>query len=259
MRYFTVSSTRYNSETDPTVGMYKAIREGGARFAEDCISDVPNRYARDAAPIFEFPYRSFAAFTGSTLDPFDYEAGVFWKYLAEQHGLGGTEPEIGIDCHRAILECSATLDAAGGPLPTPPAGTPYGYDPRVLRTARARLPWYGRLTSSHTLTRHALNCPHTKRPGAITCLRTYSTRRPTRARMRASPIARTMHPSPTVPRLQPATRPCCPGTMSRWPLAPASPSRLRHSNCPGASATTEFAPIRHHRRAWSASRYRRPA
>jgi hypothetical protein len=77
---------QYNNTTDPSVGMYSAVREGGARFAEECLNDVPNHYIQESDPIFNFPGRSIEAFTdssGKAFEQFDYEAGIFWKYLGE--------------------------------------------------------------------------------------------------------------------------------------------------------------------------------
>lgn len=137
---------KYNPTTDATDGIYKALREGGARLAEDCFNDVPNRYVRTAGDLFDKPWSSLVVHTDSSgmlHAPLDYETGVMWKYLAEQHGLEMGEPAIGIDCYRAVLQATATIDATGSPLPTPPAGTPFGYDVRMLRVMRQAVPWYG--------------------------------------------------------------------------------------------------------------------
>ena len=136
---------QYNPSVAAGSDMQAAMREGGARFAEDCVDDVPNRYIRDCDPQFNQPWRSIVPFTntaGTAFAGFDYEAGVFWKYLAEQLGRSVTEPAVGIDAHRAILEATATVDAAGAPLTASP-GEPFGYDPALLRKARTQMSWPG--------------------------------------------------------------------------------------------------------------------
>jgi hypothetical protein len=132
---------QYNPSATAGNDMQAAMREGGARFAEDCVNDVPNRYIQDAGPQFNEPWRSIVPFTnaaGTTFAAFDYEAGVFWKYLAEQLGRSVAEPAVGIDMHQAVLEATATVDAAGAPL-VPASGAPFGYDPVLLRAAHAQM------------------------------------------------------------------------------------------------------------------------
>jgi hypothetical protein len=132
---------RYNPSIASGTDMQIAVREGGARLAEDCVNTVPNRYIRDADPLFNEPWRSIVPFTnsaGTSYDGFDYEAGVFWKYIAEQDGHATAEPAIGIDAYREIMEATATIDASGIAL-APAPGMPFGYDPTLLRTARAQL------------------------------------------------------------------------------------------------------------------------
>jgi hypothetical protein len=136
---------QYNPSIASGTDMQQAVREGGARFAEDCVNDVPNTYIRSANPLFNEPWRSIVPFTnsaGTSYEGFDYEAGVFWKYIAEQDGHATAEPAVGIDAHRAIMEATATIDASGTAL-SPAPGMPFGYDPALLRTARAQLGRYG--------------------------------------------------------------------------------------------------------------------
>jgi hypothetical protein len=131
---------RYNDSEGETNGIERALREGGARFAEDIFNGVPNRYLAESAPIFLEPWRSIAAAPGAADPPFDYEAGLFWKYLAEQHGLVTDEQARGVDLYRSVLLATATLDEAGKPLAQ---AEPSGYDPRLLRAALAGKAWYG--------------------------------------------------------------------------------------------------------------------
>lgn len=134
---------RYNDTADDT-GIQRALREGGARFAEDCFNDAPNRYLAEATPIFAEPWRSLASSRNPAETPYDYEAGLFWKYLAEQHGTTTKEPTRGVDLYRAVLECTATRDSKGDPLPRPEAEQdPSGYDVRMLRAAFSGKVWYG--------------------------------------------------------------------------------------------------------------------
>ncbi|MEO8179210.1 MAG: hypothetical protein ABI895_10295 [Deltaproteobacteria bacterium] len=127
---------RYNATTTRS-GIYGALREGGARLIEDSINDTPNRYVDTAQLIFSTPAESLVDFPVGTSTPIRYAAGLFWKYLAEQHSTqtaAANEPAIGIDSYRRVLEATANV------LGTDPG---LGYDPAALRTARAGLPWYG--------------------------------------------------------------------------------------------------------------------
>ncbi len=129
---------RYNNTTTRS-GIYGMLREGGARFIEDCIDDQPNRYVVDASMIFSDPSYSLAdspsvgtAVTNST--PIRYAAGIFWKYMAERHSTQITEPSVGVDAYRKALEATATVQ---------PGDPGIGYDPSTLRAARRDMPWYG--------------------------------------------------------------------------------------------------------------------
>ncbi len=122
---------RYNS-TSTRSGIYGILREGGARLAEDCVYDRPNRYASSASQdLFPFPEETMLDFN-NTSTPINYAAGLFWKYLAEHHSnLTGAanEPAIGVDSYRILLEETATATA--------------DYTVQGLRNARQKLPWYG--------------------------------------------------------------------------------------------------------------------
>lgn len=122
---------RYNATTTRS-GIYGILREGGARLAEDCIFDRPNRYAVSASvDLFPVPQETMLDSGGSST-PIRYAAGLFWKYLAEHHSnltSAADEPSIGIETYRALLEETATATA--------------DYTVQGLRNARQRLPWYG--------------------------------------------------------------------------------------------------------------------
>jgi len=133
---------RYNDTTTRS-GMYGSLREGGARLIEDSINDQPNRWVDTASLIFGDPTQSLAdsAAVGTAAGAstaIRYAAGLFWKYLAEQHSThtaAADEPAIGIETYRKVLEAMATV------LPGDPG---VGYDPPALRTIRRGLVWYGR-------------------------------------------------------------------------------------------------------------------
>jgi hypothetical protein len=127
---------RYNATTTRS-GIYGVLREGGARMIEDCLNDVPNRWVDTAALIFTDPTQSMIDFPVGTSTSIRYAAGLFWKYMAEQHSVlsnPADEPAIGIDSYRRVLEASATV------LGTDPG---LGYTAGALRNARGQMPWYG--------------------------------------------------------------------------------------------------------------------
>lgn len=127
---------RYNATTTRS-GIYGILREGGARLIEDCVNDQPNRWVDTASLIFSDPTGSMIDFPVGTSTPIRYAAGLFWKYVAEQHSVlsnPADEPAIGIDSYRRVLEASATV------LPGDPG---VGYTAGALRNARGQMPWYG--------------------------------------------------------------------------------------------------------------------
>lgn len=73
---------------DRGVDFWLLVFEGGARFAEDLLVDGQNRYSFDAARWFTIRRRPLARSTGEDggLSGASYEAALFWKYVAEQHG-----------------------------------------------------------------------------------------------------------------------------------------------------------------------------
>lgn len=129
---------RYNA-TVTRSGIYGILREGGARLIEDCVNDAPNRWVDTASAIFTDPTQSLIDFPVGSSTPIRYAAGLFWKFLAEQHSTlsnPADEPAIGIDSYRRVLEASATV------LGTDPG---LGYTAGALRNARGQMPWYGSL------------------------------------------------------------------------------------------------------------------
>jgi hypothetical protein len=128
---------RYNDTTTRS-GIYGILREGGARFNVESINDKPNRYVVSAQAIFDGPGESLVNVTTGVKNPIRYAAGLFWKYLAEQHSPrtgAGDEPAIGVEAYRAVLEETATVQASDPGI---------GYTIAGLRSTRGRLPWYGR-------------------------------------------------------------------------------------------------------------------
>jgi len=127
---------RYNSTTTRD-GIYGILREGGARFCVESINDEPNRYVASATAIFDDPGASLISIAGAK-NPIRYAAGLMWKYLAEQHSPRTTsahEPAVGVETYRVVLEETATAETTDPGI---------GYTPAALRSARRKLPWYGR-------------------------------------------------------------------------------------------------------------------
>ena len=124
---------RYNDTLSHT-GIYSILREGGARFGEDCISDTTNHYVHSSQFIFNHPAQSLLDGPfGHDDEERPYAFGLLWKYLAEQHSLlitSADEPAIGIDAYRHVLEATATV------LSTDPH---MGYDPKTLRLALSQM------------------------------------------------------------------------------------------------------------------------
>ena len=120
---------RYN-DTTTCSGIYDLVREGGARFIEDCVDDAANRYV-DSVKVNLFPNNP-STIANSPAKP--YGLALFWKYMAEQHGTQVGEPAVGVDAYIKEMEASATAESTDPNV---------GYDPRTLRTVRSNMPWYG--------------------------------------------------------------------------------------------------------------------
>ena len=101
----------------------QSVFEGGAVFAEDAVADRMNRYLSEAGSNFNG--------TGVMTNPnlplvtASYKASLFWRYVAEQRSWDRTEPFVGVETYRRILEeCSAG-----------------GYRTEDVRKALRSLPW----------------------------------------------------------------------------------------------------------------------
>ncbi|MEZ4851148.1 MAG: hypothetical protein R3B93_21550 [Bacteroidia bacterium] len=128
---------RYN-DTSTRSGIYGILREGGARFNAESLIDVPNRYVDSAIATLLFPADSLLNPGGGASNPIRYAAGLFWKYIAEQHSPFTTpadEPAIGVETYRFLLEETSSAKA--------------GYTMGGLKAARSKMPWYGSFDSFH--------------------------------------------------------------------------------------------------------------
>lgn len=127
---------RYNNVFDLT-GFRSSIFEGGARLVEDCINDVPNRWALTAKDLLDDPTQALMDYPAGTKSSVRYASGILWKYLAERHSTATTaadEPAIGFDAYRKVLEAIANVQ---------PGDPGIGFTPAALRNARGQMPWYG--------------------------------------------------------------------------------------------------------------------
>jgi hypothetical protein len=134
---------RYNAGAGPANGVRGIIMEGGARLLEESINETPNRYIESAVDgdlstaavprkgLLNFPEETLIDVSGSQ-SLLRYAAGLFWKYIAEQHSTRtgtGDEPAIGVDSYRKIIERMTTaLD---------------NFTVAAVRNGRGQLPWYG--------------------------------------------------------------------------------------------------------------------
>ncbi|MBR0661392.1 hypothetical protein [Neoroseomonas oryzicola] len=95
----------YNATIAKTSPFYAALREGGARLAEDWVLDSGDRYLKDGIEFLEDPGRPLMHHPGPgpEIPPHSYAAALFWRWLCEQHGeiRSGTD---GIEVMRTILE-----------------------------------------------------------------------------------------------------------------------------------------------------------
>ena len=134
---------RYNIGGNVANGIRQSTLEGGARLLEESINEMPNRYVESAADgdlsssavarkgIFAFPQETLLDVGGGS-SLLRYAAGLFWKYIAEQHSThtgAADEPAVGVDAYRRIIEQM-----------TPTAN---GFTVAAVRNGRGQLPWYG--------------------------------------------------------------------------------------------------------------------
>lgn len=96
----------YNATVAKTSPFYAALREGGARLAEDWVLDSGDRYLKDGIEFLDDPGRPLmhhAGPPGAEIAPHSYAAALFWRWLCEQHGEIAHETD-GVEVMRAILE-----------------------------------------------------------------------------------------------------------------------------------------------------------
>lgn len=96
----------YNPTVAKTSPLYAALREGGARLAEDWVLDSGDRYLKDGIELLGDPGRPLAhhAAPGGEIAPHSYAAALFWRWLCEQHGEIARGPDFGPEVMRTILE-----------------------------------------------------------------------------------------------------------------------------------------------------------
>jgi len=132
----------------------QSVFEGGAVFAEDTAADLMNRYLDEAGT--NFNGIGVMSNTNISLDTASYKASLFWRYISEQQSGDITEPYIGVETYRRIIE----LASAGS------------YSVSDVKQAIRELPWYqdfyefwyldparlDRTSSETTLGNYALAC-----------------------------------------------------------------------------------------------------
>jgi hypothetical protein len=96
----------YNPTTAKTSPLYAALREGGARLAEDWVLDSGDRYLKDGIEFLGDPGRPLAyhGAPGGEIAPHSYAAALFWRWLCEQHGEIARHSDLGHEVMRTILE-----------------------------------------------------------------------------------------------------------------------------------------------------------
>jgi hypothetical protein len=132
----------------------KSVREGGAVFAEDTVADLMNRYLDEAGT--NFTGAGVMSNPNLSLDTAIYKSSLFWRYISERQSGDLTEPFIGVETYRRIIElCS------GG-----------SYSASDVKQAIHELPWHqdfydfgyldparlDRTSSETTLGNYALAC-----------------------------------------------------------------------------------------------------
>lgn len=108
-----------------------AMKEGGATWAEDTVTDLVNRYLYEAGDTTFSGGPGLLAMPHKSLENYDdrYKTSLFWRYVAEQHSpltAAADEPTIGAEVYRTLIEtCSAGAWSAAD-----------------VRQALRTLPWY---------------------------------------------------------------------------------------------------------------------
>jgi hypothetical protein len=112
---------RYGGKTGP---WRQSVIEGGAVFAEDSAADKMNRYLDEAGSNFNG--------TGTQANPnlslmsAGYKCCLFWRYVAEQQSADITEPYVGVETYRKVIEYCSAGD----------------YSTNDVKKALRELPWY---------------------------------------------------------------------------------------------------------------------
>ncbi len=96
----------YNATTERASPLYAALREGGARLAEDWVLDSGDRYLKDGMDLLNDPARPLLhhAAPGGEIAPHSYAAALFWRWMCEQHGEIARHSDLGHEVMRTILE-----------------------------------------------------------------------------------------------------------------------------------------------------------
>ncbi len=102
----------------------QSMMEGGATLSEDSSADEMNRYLFEASTswngdgVLVKPERSLISAS--------YDCALFWRYIAEQHSTDITEPHVGVETYRKLIEvCSVD-----------------GCTTAAIEKAIRQLPWY---------------------------------------------------------------------------------------------------------------------
>jgi hypothetical protein len=131
-----------------------SVYEGGAVFAEDSAADLMNRYLDEAGT--NFNGIGVMSNPNLSLDTAGYKTSLFWRYIAEQQSPDTTEPFVGVETYRRIIE----LCSSGS------------YSEADVKQAIRELPWYqdfyefayldparlDRINTETTLGNYALAC-----------------------------------------------------------------------------------------------------
>lgn len=90
----------------PAGAWRSSVMEGGAVFAEDSAADKMNRYLDEAGSNFNGV--GTQANPNLSLMSAGYKCCLFWRYIAEQQSPDVTEPFVGVETYRNIIEhCAA--------------------------------------------------------------------------------------------------------------------------------------------------------
>ncbi len=111
----------------------QSVFEGGAVFAEDTAADLMNRYIDETRSNFNGV--GVLADPNKSLESASYKCSLFWRYVAEQHSPDQTEPFVGVETYRTIIEKCSTGS----------------YATTDVRAALRELPWYQDFYQFHYL------------------------------------------------------------------------------------------------------------